>query len=875
MLLSAASAQAAGDLYFSEYVEGTSNNKALEIYNGTGAGVDLSAYQVRYYFNGSASAGTTINLSGTLADGDVFVLAHASAEAAILTVANQTSAASWYNGDDAIALVKSGVNVDVIGQIGFDPGSEWGSGDASTADNTLRRLLSVTGGDGNGGDAFVPSAEWAGFPTNTFSGLGAYPDGGVVAMVLTIPEIQGAGHVSPVNGELVETTGVVTAVDSNGFYLQDAVGDGNPETSDGLFVFTSSAPGVSVGNSVKVTASVSEFQPGGASTGNLTTTELGGPTVELLLASVALPAPAILGSAGSLPPVLTIDDDNFAVFDPASDGIDFYEAFEGMRVQVQSPVAVSSRNKFGEIYTLTDGGAFATGLNARSGITITEADGNPERIQVQLDAQILPGFEPLVNTGDLLGDIVGVVSYDFGNFEIKPTQPFAVSPTGLLPETADAVPADDHLSIASFNVLNLDPKIESLAWVNSAADIDDDIGDHRFERLGVQIVANLLSPDIIALQEVQDSDGAELTGVTDASLTYQTLVAAIEAAGGPTYEYRDIPPVNLADGGQPGGNIRVGFLFNPARVSIDESSLQKIVDPNLGDGDAFADSRKPLVAAFDFQGRRITFIDNHFSSKGGSTPLFGLVQPPVNGSVAKRVAQAQVVHDVVADLLALDRDANVVVLGDLNEFAFNEPLAVLKGEPTPILFNLTETLPELERYSYVFDGNAQSLDHILVSASLAPIAQVDAVHVNAEFQEQASDHDPLLARLAFAPTCQPDLGFGGPGAATLAVCGDPLGPTGIANLVLSGLPAGTAGLLFFGLNAAPLATHGGHFVPLPLLGSISLVDDDLDGVIDLPIPGVLVGVPVSVIVQFVYPDASLQPFGFGFSNALGMEFLGG
>ena len=172
-----------GSIFFSEYVEGSSNNKALEIFNGYGTAVDLSNFQVKIYFNGNTSAGTTITLSGTLNPGDVFVLADNDADAAILAAADQTSTASFFNGDDAVELVQvtsqqngGTINVthDVIGQIGDDPGSQWGSGATSTKDNTIRRKSSVSVGDSNGSDAFDPSTEWDGYAQDTFDGLGSH-----------------------------------------------------------------------------------------------------------------------------------------------------------------------------------------------------------------------------------------------------------------------------------------------------------------------------------------------------------------------------------------------------------------------------------------------------------------------------------------------------------------------------------------------------------------------------------------------------------------------------------------------------------------------------------------------------------------------------
>jgi predicted extracellular nuclease len=183
--LLAGTSAAAGDLFISEYVEGSSNNKALEIYNPTGAAVDLAAggHQIQMYFNGAVSVGTIVAQVGVVAPGDVFVLAQAAAGPAILAVADQTSASSFYNGDDAVLLVRSGgVVVDAIGQIGFDPGTEWGTGLVSTPDNTLRRKPVVCAGDPDPSDVFDPALEWDGYAQDTFDGLGQHSaDCGVTA----------------------------------------------------------------------------------------------------------------------------------------------------------------------------------------------------------------------------------------------------------------------------------------------------------------------------------------------------------------------------------------------------------------------------------------------------------------------------------------------------------------------------------------------------------------------------------------------------------------------------------------------------------------------------------------------------------------------
>jgi predicted extracellular nuclease len=195
---------ATSNLFFSEYIEGSSNNKALEIFNGTGAAIDLAAggYSVQMFFNGSTTAGLTINLAGSVANGDVFVLAQSSASAAILAQADQTNGSGWFNGDDAVVLRKGTTVLDVIGQVGTDPGAEWGSGLASTADNTLRRKGTVTGGDTNVADAFDPATEWDGFATDTFDGLGSH----ALAIPTVINEVL-ASHTGTDNTEYIELYG--------------------------------------------------------------------------------------------------------------------------------------------------------------------------------------------------------------------------------------------------------------------------------------------------------------------------------------------------------------------------------------------------------------------------------------------------------------------------------------------------------------------------------------------------------------------------------------------------------------------------------------------------------------------------------------------
>ena len=185
----------ANGLFFSEYVEGSSNNKALEIYNATGAAVDLSLVTVNEYGNGAATPSYTVTLSGSLAPEDVYVISHASAVAEVQAVTDINSTVCYYNGDDAVELVYDGATVDVIGVIGSDPGSHWVAGDGYTNEFTLVRNASIC----DGSQALTEedwtatgAPQWTAYPQNTFSYLGAHVaacGGGNLPPVIAGPSI--------------------------------------------------------------------------------------------------------------------------------------------------------------------------------------------------------------------------------------------------------------------------------------------------------------------------------------------------------------------------------------------------------------------------------------------------------------------------------------------------------------------------------------------------------------------------------------------------------------------------------------------------------------------------------------------------------------
>lgn len=570
--------------------------------------------------------------------------------------------------------------------------------------------------------------------------------------------VQGAGHVSSFVGQMVELyPAVVTAVRSNGFYLQeeDANRYGNPSISEGVFVFTYTAPNAHVGDLVSVRGRASETRVFDYDCG---VTEIDcratGSFVTIVSGGRSMPNAIVIGASGRMPPLSVIksgatgDGETSGGFSPSTNGLDFYESVEGMRVTIPGAICVAP-TKSDVFAVVPDGGAWATNRTARGGLIVRSTDFNPERILC--DGNLIQAALPLVDVGDTFtADLQGVMGYANGNYRLHLTALPVPVKNGLAKETA-SVASDAQLSIASFNVHGLsahDPKA-------------------TYDGLAATIVSHLLSPDLICLEEIQDNSGTADSGIVSASQTMANLIAAIVRAGGPTYAYRAIDPGNNTDGGTFAGNIRTAFLFRTGRglafvdrltaanqtvtaVSVLNGAhgLQLAFSPGrVAPMDAaWLEVRKPLAGEFLFRGTRFFVIACHFKSKVGDTPIFGRYQPPNEVTAAQRGAEAALVNAFVDSLLAVDANAKIVVIGDLNDFEWSSAMTTLKGA---VLHSLVDGLAANERYTYNQDGNAQAMDHVLISDWLnahgSPV--FDIIHVNSEFADQLSDHDPLLLRL--------------------------------------------------------------------------------------------------------------------------------
>jgi predicted extracellular nuclease len=556
-----------------------------------------------------------------------------------------------------------------------------------------------------------------------------------------IGEIQGDGQRSPLAGQVVTTRGVVTLLTADGrhFWLQDPEGDGNPATSDGILVSDvetlSEKPRVS--DLVTLQATVEEEQHGDA----LPRTRLISPfRLTIISRGNTLPSPVELAKL----PEQSIPE-----------GIAFWEPLEGMRVAVSDGTVVAPTSRHGELVLLTkddarpgsgyDPGAKQIFLRSLGG---GDVDYNPERILV--DDQSLD--EPLVVApGDVVRDLVGVVDYSFGNYKIQPAGAPVIERADSRRRAQAGKAKSGETILTTFNVNNLfdledDPSKEDERTTPTAEELET-----KLEKLARALEAELSLPDILVVQEVENTE------------ILQRLGDRVNRSVGTEYRATSF---DASDG----RSIEVGFLWDAARVTLEKAFLLSgpDVEDAFGRGSP-APGREPLVGILSIGDERITIIGNHFKSKRGDDPLFGVNQPPDRPTEQQRKAQARVVRRFVDSLLEKDPEAPVMVIGDLNDFPFEEPgegsdhaVAILEGDaPDLKLTNLVHRVPEGKRFTSVYQGNSEVLDHILVSSGLLKyLTAVDILHFNTSYPEflendrttshRASDHDPVEARFDFA-----------------------------------------------------------------------------------------------------------------------------
>lgn len=553
--------------------------------------------------------------------------------------------------------------------------------------------------------------------------------------VYTIKQLQGDSLESKYEGDFVTTQGIVTAVLRKGFYIQTPNTEWDGLHSDAIFVY---------GGTDKV--KVGYWVQTGGEMVNYRRHENAKPVTQLKLKTLYL-IEEQGASIASIPLTQALLDK------PADLLAATLNSLEGMLVTLPAGATfVAPSNNFGDYvcalpYHFNSQGNIAT---AEKGLIITP----------QSHTEWLPGFRvrdyqqaKQLNVGArLLSDITGPLHYRADSWQIAASDTFEVDDNPISLKRSRLEPSDGALTVLTLNGFNLDAHIEAAEKVNEPRlDIDNDWGEGRFHTLAQAIALQANCPDIIALQEIQDNDGAELTGTTDASRTYKLLIYLLKELTGKIYSWADIPPAAGADGGQPGGNIRNGFLYNTERVSLDPKSLQLIGE----DEHSFRDSRKALAATFTelTSQQSLTVINVHLASKRQQNSIFSPSEPGVDPRDNLRIAQAEVIYQYLQKIAT--RGQLFYVTGDFNDHEHSATLATFTHKFNT---NLVDTLPPEERYDYNHRGKLQVLMHGII-----PTAQVEAGKVDYEIihgneligvdpgaiSDKPSDHAYVIAKITF------------------------------------------------------------------------------------------------------------------------------
>lgn len=609
-----------------------------------------------------------------------------------------------------------------------------------------------------------------------------------------ISEIQGVGHKSEFTSKRLSTKGIVTAVGSAEWYpryldvyIQSTTPDSDPRTSEGLHLtVTTNNVLLKLGDEIEVSGLlIEDIRDNGMGETNLRVSS----DIKILSRGNKLPEAVVLGPGGR-----TIPNRNISTFAGAlmrkdvlnlNDGIDFWESLEGMRIAMSDLKIVGLRgggedlielsNRFYLNLMVTAKGAFNPELETVGGglrVDFDKWDFNPEIVTVTTNhlsrgIQVERGKRDYYhyNIGDeIVGKVEGVLIYQknlFGGGEYSIVIPEPqeallhrnIKTKGFVPVadrgTTRFLDKDNEIT---FGILNLE---------NLAGNRPD-----RIKVVGDVFAQNLQCPDVIALVEIQDNNGISFRGSADATQTISKLMGVVQSqCPNKDYEAAGIDPFLQAEGGQPGGNIRVAMLYNRNKLSYTERRDGSIgsqalvakgglLTSNPGrifpTDPVFTRTRRSVVIEFDVlstPGEKVYVIGNHLNSKLGDIDFWGNEQPAIPNSDFKRAKRAEKINDFIRWVEQEKPGANIVVLGDFNALAEEESMKVLAGEQ---LRNMIFTLPENDRYTTNHNGNSQSLDYIFVNHTMFnKCAEAQILHINSDFMGRVSDHDPVILKTCF------------------------------------------------------------------------------------------------------------------------------
>ncbi|MFQ2479103.1 ExeM/NucH family extracellular endonuclease [Aeromonas caviae] len=817
--------QAQAQLLITEYLEGSGNNKALELSNLGSDAVDLSQYRLALYANGkpiSESPTNSLALQGTLAPGATLVLANPSANAEILAKTTQTSGNLVFNGDDALVLYRGSEIIDSVGQVGVDPGTAWVSGGISTLDMTLRRKATVTMGRTDATSPFDPAQEYVAAPKDDASGLGCSGDGPCdgtqppafvcpVDQLVPVPAIQGPGTSSPLvpagkfeSEQAYATRGVVTQVVSGlykGFFIQDEQGDGDPATSDGLFVYSTKANAAIVpGAEVCVSGKVKEY---------FNQTQINADELVVTRPAGAVPAAVdLLPVAGeSLSQLL--------------------ERHEGMQVRLVPGSSLVVTRNFSFDYdgkrnnlVLSYGAPLIKSTQKFAAMSQEASDwalrNQQNQLVVETDAKApdgvlpwFPGFnaeDGYLRIGDKLNGLEGALGYSYNLFRLVASNRIDASQIDHSGwdrvETPELAEAGD-LRVASFNVLNFFTTVVG-GDANPTGSNRGAMTVAEFELQRTKIVSAItrLNADVVGLMEIENNGYGDNSAIAN-------LVAALNAAQPDEADhYRWI----ASPDGKPIGTdaITVGLIYRPAKVTPE--GVAGLIALPVQQAEAVDASGKPVTIN---QGMReslvqrfsspkgdapLTLVVNHLKSKGSACfedyPDYASADP-LDGQGhcnALRVSAAKVLGEHLKDLVG-----DLLLIGDMNAYGMEDPIRVLTdydpaaqsrqimsasfttlaGQPFEEsgsalgkgygFVNLNTRFHGTDTYSYSYEGELGNLDHALANPSLAAkVIGIEDWHINSaesnffeygskysgqlaksEGPFSASDHDPVLVAIQY------------------------------------------------------------------------------------------------------------------------------
>ncbi|WMS90932.1 ExeM/NucH family extracellular endonuclease [Pseudoalteromonas sp. HL-AS1] len=760
LVIASLSAPASADLIISEYIEGSSNNKAIELYNNADTELSLEGYTLGLYSNGSSSVGNSIDLTGTLAANTTYIISNPSAAAAILDIADETSTVTYYNGDDALVLTKDGVIVDSFGQVGFDPGSEWSEGGVTTVNKTLRRKDSITTGRTDSTAIFDPSEEWEQFDIDTFDGLGSHTGNGGTAPVpdpepepleplvcgaekTLINAIQGDGSASPLVGTLVELEGVVSSDfqgddQLKGFFVSSLAADidANPLTSEGVFVYFADTD-VNVGDHVRVQGTVEEY---------FDATQIGSVS-QVVVCNTGL---AVAATKITL---------------PLADATDL-EAFEGMLVTLEQSLVVTNNfglGRYGEVELATErlyqGTQIALPGDAANAVEtenllkkILLDDGSTVQ-NLDPTAYPAPGLsaENTLRTGDTVNTVTGALAYSFGLYRIHPTLAPQFIATNAR-EDAPELNAEADLRVASFNVLNYfngDGQGEGFPTARGAD------SEAEFIRQEAKIVSAIsaIQADVVGLMEIENDGFGEFSAIA-------SLVNALnEADSANQYAFVDFNVDQIGTDA-----ITTALIYRANKVEeVGTAAITAETPFDFSNRAPIAQSFKSIETDEVF-----TVAVSHLKSKScGSASGNNADSGDGQGCWNEiRTEGANAFADWLDSKPTGVNDEDTILVGDMNAYAMEDPIRAFADK------GYKSVVAELDGnklgYSYSFSGRAGSLDHAVASASLlSKVVSAKDWHINAdepisldynvEFKSEgqqsslysesayrASDHDPVI-----------------------------------------------------------------------------------------------------------------------------------